>query len=134
MVTGKPTILCANLYCSFHSSINYLKIVSCIAILKKINQKLIWLISPCKSILFLKSSLIIMGFWMIKLDFLTPQSQSLFSKLYLLLLLHITYSWFIMGLKSEGNCGLWIFDKIMIKICTESLKKIVGAVWEIPAK
>ena len=46
----------------------------------------------------------------------------------------ITYSWFIMGLKSEGNCGLWFFNKIMIKICTESLKKIVGAVWEIPAK
>ena len=47
---------------------------------------------------------------------------------------HITYSWISMGLKSEGNCGLWVFNKIMIKICTESLKKIVGAVWEIPAK
>ena len=39
-----------------------------------------------------------------------------------------------MGLKSEDNCGLWVFNKIKIKICTESLKKIMGAVWEIPAK
>ena len=32
--------------------------------------------------------------------------------------------------KWEGDCGLWVLNKIY----TESLKKIVGAVWELPAK
>ena len=36
--------------------------------------------------------------------------------------------------KSEGNCGLWDLTEIIIKKHAESLKKIVGAVWELPAK
>ena len=36
--------------------------------------------------------------------------------------------------KCEGNCGLWVLNEIIKKIYTESLKKIVGAVWELPAK
>ena len=39
-----------------------------------------------------------------------------------------------MGLKSEGNCGLWVLNEITLKKYAESLKKIVGAVWELPAK
>ena len=34
----------------------------------------------------------------------------------------------------EGNCGLWVLNEIILKIYAESLKKIVGAVWELPAK
>ena len=36
--------------------------------------------------------------------------------------------------KWEGDCGLWVLNEIIKKTCTESLKKIVGAVWELPAK
>ena len=36
--------------------------------------------------------------------------------------------------KWEGDFGLWVINEIIKKICTESLKKIVGAVWELPAK
>ena len=36
--------------------------------------------------------------------------------------------------KWEGDCGLWVLNEIIKKIYTESLKKIVGAVWELPAK
>ena len=37
--------------------------------------------------------------------------------------------------KWEGDCGLWVFNEIINKIYTESLKKKnVGAVWELPAK
>ena len=39
-----------------------------------------------------------------------------------------------MGQKFEGNCGLWVLDEIVIKKFPENLKKIVGAVWELPAK
>ena len=44
-----------------------------------------------------------------------------------------------MGQKCEGNCGLWVLNKILKKkqkkkTYPEILKKIVGAVWEIPAK
>ena len=39
-----------------------------------------------------------------------------------------------MGQKFDGNCGLWVLDKIIKKIYPENLKKIVGAVWELPAK
>ena len=47
---------------------------------------------------------------------------------------HTPYSWNIMWQKSEGNCGLWVLNEIIIKKHAESLKKIVGAVWELPAK
>ena len=40
----------------------------------------------------------------------------------------------LMRQKCEGDCGLWVLNKMIKKIYTESLKKIVGAVWELPAK
>ena len=36
--------------------------------------------------------------------------------------------------KCGGICGLWVLNEIIKKIYTESIKKIVGAVWELPAK
>ena len=36
--------------------------------------------------------------------------------------------------KWEGDCGLWILNNIILKIYAKSLKKNVGAVWELPAK
>ena len=39
-----------------------------------------------------------------------------------------------MSQKWEGDCGLWVLTKIIKKVYTESLKKIVGAFWELPAK
>ena len=39
--------------------------------------------------------------------------------------------------KWEGDCGLWVFNvliKMIKKTYAESFKKIVGAVWELPAK
>ena len=34
----------------------------------------------------------------------------------------------------EGDCGLWVLNEIIKKTYTESLKKIVGAVSELPAE
>ena len=40
-----------------------------------------------------------------------------------------------MGKKCEGNCGLWVLNEIIKRIYPENLKKkIVGAIWELPAK
>ena len=39
-----------------------------------------------------------------------------------------------MGQKCEGNCGLWVLNEIIKRMYTESLTKIVGAVWELTAK
>ena len=39
-----------------------------------------------------------------------------------------------MGQKCEGNCGLWVLHEILKKTYPENLKKIVGAVWELPAR
>ena len=39
-----------------------------------------------------------------------------------------------MGQKSEGNCGLWVLNEILKETYPENLKKIVGAVWELPTK
>ena len=36
--------------------------------------------------------------------------------------------------KWEGDCGLWVLNEIIKNKNAESLKKIVGAVWELPAK
>ena len=47
---------------------------------------------------------------------------------------HPPYSWNIMCQKWEGDCGLWVLNEIILKRYAESLKKIVGAVWELPAK
>ena len=51
-----------------------------------------------------------------------------------LIITHTPYSRIIMCQKWEGDCGLWDLNEIIKKIYTESLKKIVGAVWELPAK
>ena len=48
--------------------------------------------------------------------------------------IHTTYTRNNMGQKCEGNCGLWVLNENIKKIYTENLKKIVGAVWELPAK
>ena len=39
-----------------------------------------------------------------------------------------------MGQKCEGNCGLWVPYEKFKNIYPENLKKIMGAVWELPAK
>ena len=48
--------------------------------------------------------------------------------------LHTTYSRNNKGQKCEGNCGLWVLNEMIKKTYPENLKKIVGAVWELPAK
>ena len=47
---------------------------------------------------------------------------------------HTTYSRNSMAKKCEGNCGLWVLNEIIENMYPENLKKIVGAVWELPAK
>ena len=47
---------------------------------------------------------------------------------------HTSYSRNIMCLKCGGDCGLWVLNEIIQKKYPESLKKIVGALWELPAK
>ena len=39
-----------------------------------------------------------------------------------------------MGQKCEGNCDLWVLNEIIENIHPENLKKMVGAVWELPEK
>ena len=39
-----------------------------------------------------------------------------------------------MGQNCEGNCGLWVLNEMIKKIYPENLKKIVGAVWELPSE
>ena len=46
---------------------------------------------------------------------------------------HTIYARNNMGPKCEGNCGLWVLDEILKKTYPENLKKIVDAVWELPA-
>ena len=48
--------------------------------------------------------------------------------------LHTIYTRINMSQKCEGNCGLWVLNEILKKTYPENLKKIVGAVWELPAK
>ena len=45
-----------------------------------------------------------------------------------------TYTRNNMGKKCEGNCGLWVLNELISKIYHDNLKKIVKAVWELPAK
>ena len=47
---------------------------------------------------------------------------------------HTTYSRNDIGQKCEGNCGLWVLNEMIKKTYAENLKKIVGAVWELPVK
>ena len=49
-------------------------------------------------------------------------------------LVHTIYIRNNMGQKCEGNCGLWVLHEILKKTYPENLKKIVGAVWELPAR
>jgi hypothetical protein len=48
--------------------------------------------------------------------------------------LHTIYSRNNMRQKCGGNCGLWVLHDIIQKKNPESLKKIVRALWELPAK
>ena len=36
--------------------------------------------------------------------------------------------------KWESDCGLWVLNEMIKQIFAGNLKKIVGAVWELPAK
>ena len=84
------------------------------------------------------------GRWWTQLNMLTPFNcckclQNSFNLVRILLLCYenpaqTTYSWNIMCQKWEGDCGLWVPNEIISKKYTESLKKIVGAVLELPAK
>ena len=47
--------------------------------------------------------------------------------------MHTIYTRNNMGHKCEGNCGLWVLNEILKKTYPENLKKIVGAIWELPA-
>ena len=46
---------------------------------------------------------------------------------------HTSYSRNNIGQKCEGS-GLWVLNEMIKRMYPESLKKIVGAVWELPAK
>ena len=64
------------------------------------------------------------------------EQRSIFSKksTHFYVGIHTIYIRNNMGQKCEGNCGLWVLNKILKKTYPEILSKIVGAVWEIPAK
>ena len=47
---------------------------------------------------------------------------------------HTIYTRNNMGPKCEGNCALWVLNEILKKTHPENMKKIVGAVWKLPAK
>ena len=36
--------------------------------------------------------------------------------------------------KWEGNSGLWVLNEMILKKYAGSFKKIVGAIWELPAR
>ena len=55
-------------------------------------------------------------------------------KVFFVVQLHTTYSRNNIGQRCEGNCGLWVLNEIVRRMYPESLKKIMGAVWELPAK
>ena len=40
----------------------------------------------------------------------------------------------IMFQKCGGICGLWVLNEIIKEMYAENMKKIVGAVWKLPAK
>ena len=47
---------------------------------------------------------------------------------------HTIYTKNNMGKKCEGDCGLLVLNEMVKKIYPENLKKIVGAVWDLPVK
>ena len=46
---------------------------------------------------------------------------------------HTTYSRNNMRQKCGGNCSFWVLNEIK-KMYPENMKKIVGAIWELPTK
>ena len=76
----------------------------------------------------------VFDYLLFKLDFILPKVESTLQRNIKLILNHTAYSRNNMGQKCEGNCGLWVLNEIIKKTHTESLKKIVGTVWELPAK
>ena len=48
--------------------------------------------------------------------------------------LHTTYVRNNLRQKCGVNCGFWVLNEINKTNYPESIKKIVGAVWELPAK
>ena len=67
---------------------------------------------------------------------LNPKMTDLMSDPRLILsdLPHTIYTRNNMGQKCGGNCGLWVLHEIILKKIPENLRKIVGALWELPAK
>ena len=61
-------------------------------------------------------------------EFWVPNPHSI------LKLWHTIYSRNNMRQKCGGNCGLWILHEITQYKYSENLRKIVGALWELPAK
>ena len=55
-------------------------------------------------------------------------------KMEILEIKHTIYSRNNMRQKCGGNCGLWVLHEIIKNVYPENLKKIVGALWELPAK
>ena len=53
---------------------------------------------------------------------------------YRIVVSHTIYIRNNMGQKCEGNCGLWVLHEILKETYPENLKKIVGAIWELPAR
>ena len=47
---------------------------------------------------------------------------------------HTTYSWNIKWQKCAGISGLWVLNEIIQNIYLENMRKMVGAVWKLPAK
>ena len=60
--------------------------------------------------------------------------HSIYQQTKLLDPVHTIYTRNNMGQKCEGNCGLWVLNEIVKKTYPENLKKIVGAVWKLPAR
>ena len=48
--------------------------------------------------------------------------------------IHTTYPGNNMCKKCGGKSGLWVLHEKMNKTYAENMKKIMGAVWELPAK
>ena len=47
---------------------------------------------------------------------------------------HTTYIRNNIGQKCEGKCGLWVLNEMIKKYILKVCRKIMGVVWELPAK
>ena len=45
-----------------------------------------------------------------------------------------THHLYNMGQKCKGNCDFWVLNKMIKKMYPENLKKVMGAISELPAK